>query len=194
VYVQDGRLRVNDQLVDVNGVSLSGMDNARAIQVLREAMMKDVRVKGFIGITVLRPPPRSTAQTPRHRELRVSEADDEDATDRCVSALPRPDPSQRLPAAGGGGGATERNCVADPPVVSLSSDIAQVGSHALLLGALVRSISFIFSALLHVFVDDSVNSAVACIVFLLVFTVRLFSALTWYKCKSTARPRYNTPG
>ena len=72
---------MNDQLVEINGVSLLGLDNARAIQVLREAMMKDGRIHGFIGITVLRPlASRTAAQTSagRDRELRVSQADTDD--------------------------------------------------------------------------------------------------------------------
>ena len=92
LFVKDGRLRVNDQLIEVNGVSLTGMENARAVQVLREAMMKDGRIQGFIGITVLRP--RAVRDAARSaspcRELRVSQADSGDVVNGIVSVLPRP--------------------------------------------------------------------------------------------------------
>jgi len=100
---KDGRLRVNDQLIEVNGVSLSGMDNSRAVQVLREAMMKDGRIHGFIGITVLRPHAvrDATRSASPCRELRVSQADSGDVGG-IVSTLPRPDPVERLTAVGVG--------------------------------------------------------------------------------------------
>jgi len=127
--VQDGRLRVNDQLVEVNGVSLSGMDNARAIQVLREAMVKDGRIKGFIGITVLRPRTSAQSLSTPGREVRVSQADNEDTTDGCVSMLSRSDPAQRLLALGESGRGIS-HAAADSPGVSLPADIAQVQSQA----------------------------------------------------------------
>ena len=115
----------------MNGVSLLGMDNARAIQVLREAMMKDGRVHGFIGITVSRP--RNTANaaassaaqsSSQCREVRVSQADHEDLIDGgTVSTLPPPrrtSPVQRLTAVG------VPNNDASPLSVSLPADIAQV--------------------------------------------------------------------
>jgi len=91
---------VNDQLVEVNGVSLSGMDNGRAIRVLREAMMKEGRIRGFIGITVLRPRAArdNTQLASPCRGVRVSQADNEDTTDSVVSTLNRPDPIGRLTA------------------------------------------------------------------------------------------------
>ena len=106
---------MNDQLVEVNGVSLLGMDNSRAIQVLREAMMKDGRIHGFIGITVLRPrAAKSTGQAASPcREVRVSQADNDDVADGVVSVLPRPRP-------------VDIHNVADSPSVASPSDIAQV--------------------------------------------------------------------
>ena len=83
----------------MNGVSLLGMDNAHAIQVLREAMMKDSRIRGFIGITVLRTHNSAATQSSTPcREVRVSQADNEDVIDGTVSTLPRPSPVHRLTA------------------------------------------------------------------------------------------------
>jgi len=115
---------VNDQLVDVNGVSLLGTDNAHAVQVLREAMMKDGRIHGFIGITVLRPrAARNAGQTASPcREQRVSQADNEDTVDGVVSLLPRPDPAERLAAVD----ESNRGIASASLSVTLPSDIAQV--------------------------------------------------------------------
>jgi len=124
LLVQDGRLRVDDQLVDVNGTSLLGMDNARAVQVLREAMMKDGRVHGFIGITVSRPRNSAARSTTPCREVRVSQADNEDVSGGTVSTLPRPCPVQRLTAVA----ACNKDAydVADALSVSLPANVAQV--------------------------------------------------------------------
>ena len=123
--VKDGRLRVNDQLIEVNGVSLSGMDNSRAVQVLREAMMKDGRIHGFIGITVLRP--RAVRDAARSaspcRELRVSQADSGDVGG-VVSTLPRPDPVERLAAVGVGDRGI--HSAADLLSANLPAHVAQV--------------------------------------------------------------------
>jgi hypothetical protein len=84
VLLQDGRLRVNDQLVEVNGMSLLGLDNTRALHILREAMQKDGRIHGFIGITVARP---KTSQVVPHpvvvspQEVRVSKTEQGETDD-----------------------------------------------------------------------------------------------------------------
>jgi len=107
---------VNDQLVDVNGTSLLGVDNARAIQVLREAMMKDCRIHGFIGITVLRPRSNAAKTVSPCRELRVSQADHDDSVaSGNVPVLPRPDPVARL---------TDKDSAS--VTVTLPTDISQV--------------------------------------------------------------------
>lgn len=117
---------MNDQLVDVNGVSLTGMDNARAIQVLREAMLTDGRARGFIGITVLRPrAARNAAQsTSPVREVRVSQAGNDDVAGGIVAMLPRRDPVEWSTTAG----VSSKHVlsVADSLPVTLASDVAQV--------------------------------------------------------------------
>jgi hypothetical protein len=87
--LQDGRLRINDQLVEVNGVSLLGLDNAHALNILREAMQKDGRVRGFIGITIARPRnsqvvPQPVVVSPQEVRVSQTERDETDATDCAV--------------------------------------------------------------------------------------------------------------
>ena len=118
---------MNDQLVDVNGVSLLGMNNTRGIQVLREAMKKEGRIRGFIGITVLRPrAARNTARsTDTCREIRVSQADHEsDSVVSTVSTLPQPNPVERLTADDVNN--KDIHSVADSLSVSFPSDAQQV--------------------------------------------------------------------
>ena len=108
----------------MNGVSLVGMDNARAIQVLREAMMKESRVHGFIGITVSRPRNSTTQSASPCREVRVSQAGNEDVVEGSVSTLPRPSPAQRLTAAGVSD--SDSRTAANALSATLPADITQV--------------------------------------------------------------------
>jgi hypothetical protein len=87
ILLQDGRLRVNDQLVEVNGMSLVGLDNTRALHILREAMQKDGRIRGFIGITVARPKNSQVVPQPvvvSPREVRVSQHGETDENNHTV--------------------------------------------------------------------------------------------------------------
>lgn len=51
---KDGRLRVNDRVIAVNGVDLSGLSNAAAMQRLRTVMMDLKPTAQVIHLTVLR--------------------------------------------------------------------------------------------------------------------------------------------
>ncbi|KAF7660351.1 hypothetical protein LDENG_00283440 [Lucifuga dentata] len=51
---KDGRLRVNDQLVAVNGESLIGRSNHVAMETLRRSMSQDGNMRGTIQLVVLR--------------------------------------------------------------------------------------------------------------------------------------------
>ncbi|KAM9347493.1 partitioning defective 3 homolog B-like [Symphorus nematophorus] len=51
---KDGRLRVNDQLVAVNGESLLGCSNHVAMETLRRSMSQEGNVRGTIQLVVLR--------------------------------------------------------------------------------------------------------------------------------------------
>lgn len=52
--LQDGRLRVNDQLVAVNGESLLGKSNHEAMETLRRSMSMEGNIRGRIQLVVLR--------------------------------------------------------------------------------------------------------------------------------------------
>lgn len=52
---RDGRLKMNDQLLNVNGVSLLGQSNAEAMETLRKAMLQTGgKYPGMITLTVSR--------------------------------------------------------------------------------------------------------------------------------------------
>ena len=52
---RDGRLRTNDQLLNVNGVSLLGLSNADAMETLRRAMLNsNSSMTGVISLTIAR--------------------------------------------------------------------------------------------------------------------------------------------
>lgn len=51
---KDGRLRVNDQLLEVNNINLEGLPNTAAMEALRTAMLEEGSGSGFITLTVLR--------------------------------------------------------------------------------------------------------------------------------------------
>lgn len=60
---KDGRLRPNDQLININGFSLLGKSNEEAMTILREAMMVESR-PGHIELTVSRKVRPGTATQP----------------------------------------------------------------------------------------------------------------------------------
>uniref|UniRef100_A0A8C6UU52 PDZ domain-containing protein n=1 Tax=Neogobius melanostomus TaxID=47308 RepID=A0A8C6UU52_9GOBI len=51
---KDSRLRINDQLVAVNGESLLGRSNHDAMETLRRSMSQEGNVRGTIQLVVLR--------------------------------------------------------------------------------------------------------------------------------------------
>lgn len=54
LFDQDGRLRVNDQLLAVNGESLLGKSNHEAMETLRRSMSMEGNLRGMIQLVVLR--------------------------------------------------------------------------------------------------------------------------------------------
>uniref|UniRef100_A0A7N8WST7 Par-3 family cell polarity regulator n=1 Tax=Mastacembelus armatus TaxID=205130 RepID=A0A7N8WST7_9TELE len=61
---KDGRLRVNDQLIAVNGESLLGMTNQDAMETLRKSMSVEGNKRGMIQLIVARHVARSNEETP----------------------------------------------------------------------------------------------------------------------------------
>ncbi|XP_012582985.1 PREDICTED: partitioning defective 3 homolog B isoform X2 [Condylura cristata] len=55
---KDGRLRINDQLIAVNGESLLGKSNHEAMETLRRSMSMEGNIRGMIQLVILRRPER----------------------------------------------------------------------------------------------------------------------------------------
>ena len=53
-HLEDGRLKTNDQLVNINGISLLGKANCDAMDTLRRAMHEEGPTPGVITLTVAR--------------------------------------------------------------------------------------------------------------------------------------------
>ena len=76
---QDGRLKVNDQLLEVNDEVLIGLANSEAMENLRTAMQKDSAKPGHIHIVVGRRPSPAVSLYPSSsegKEVRVSQSED----------------------------------------------------------------------------------------------------------------------
>lgn len=54
LFIQDGRLHVNDQLIAVNGESLLGTTNQDAMETLRKSMSVEGNKRGMIQLIVAR--------------------------------------------------------------------------------------------------------------------------------------------
>ncbi|XP_030065754.1 partitioning defective 3 homolog B isoform X2 [Microcaecilia unicolor] len=63
---KDGRLRINDQLIAVNGESLLGKSNFEAMETLRRSMSMEGNIRGMIQLVIFR---RLDRQTEEHVEL-----------------------------------------------------------------------------------------------------------------------------
>lgn len=55
---KDGRLRMNDQLIAVNGETLLGKSNHEAMETLRRSMSMEGNIRGMIQLVILRRPER----------------------------------------------------------------------------------------------------------------------------------------
>ncbi|XP_066432172.1 partitioning defective 3 homolog B isoform X2 [Eleutherodactylus coqui] len=65
---KDGRLRVNDQLVAVNGESLLGKSNRDAMETLRRSMSMEGNIRGMIQLVILR---KLNKKTEEHSESEI---------------------------------------------------------------------------------------------------------------------------
>lgn len=73
VVYRDGRLRTNDQLLNVNGVSLLGLNNSAAMEALRKALVRATGpVSGCITLSVARRVPELTSPGHKRRDSLTS--------------------------------------------------------------------------------------------------------------------------
>ncbi|XP_067994478.1 partitioning defective 3 homolog B isoform X6 [Melanerpes formicivorus] len=80
---KDGRLRVNDQLVAVNGESLLGKSNHEAMETLRRSMSMEGNIRGRIQLVVLR---RLEMQTEDRSDQQVFQKSAFDASHNFATA------------------------------------------------------------------------------------------------------------
>ena len=88
-FPQDGRLKVNDQLLEVNEEVLEGLSNAEAMEKLRTAMQKDKPKQGFIHLVVARRKGGGLGASTTSvsiREERVSQTSDVNPDDKQTSS------------------------------------------------------------------------------------------------------------
>ncbi|XP_069471658.1 partitioning defective 3 homolog B isoform X2 [Ambystoma mexicanum] len=64
---KDGRLRVNDQLIAVNGEALLGKSNHEAMETLRRSMSMEGNLRGMIQLVILRKLDRQAEGNPKER-------------------------------------------------------------------------------------------------------------------------------
>ncbi|NXK41289.1 PAR3L protein, partial [Piprites chloris] len=85
---KDGRLRVNDQLVAVNGESLLGKSNHEAMETLRRSMSMEGNIRGRIQLVVLR---RLEVQTEERSDQGVFQKSAFDGSHNFAAASRRSD-------------------------------------------------------------------------------------------------------
>ncbi|XP_069637755.1 partitioning defective 3 homolog B isoform X3 [Haliaeetus albicilla] len=85
---KDGRLRVNDQLVAVNGESLLGKSNHEAMETLRRSMSMEGNIRGRIQLVVLR---RLEVQTEERSDQGVFQKSAPDGSHNFAGASRRND-------------------------------------------------------------------------------------------------------
>ena len=73
---KDGRLRPNDQLININGFSLLGKSNEEAMMILREAMQVESR-PGHIQLTVSRKSKPTVTKADESKQSSVKSVEDE---------------------------------------------------------------------------------------------------------------------
>ncbi|NXP20595.1 PAR3L protein, partial [Scytalopus superciliaris] len=86
---KDGRLRVNDQLVAVNGESLLGKSNHEAMETLRRSMSMEGNIRGRIQLVVLR---RLEVQTEERSDQGAFQKSASDGSHNFAAASRRNDP------------------------------------------------------------------------------------------------------
>lgn len=95
---KDGRLQTNDQLLNINGISLLAKPNPEAMETLRKAMHEEGPVPGVISLTIAR---RKEEEQQRMRDSMssiVTSSSDDAIREYNVSGPPPPPPNEfRIP-------------------------------------------------------------------------------------------------
>lgn len=100
---RDGRLRMNDQLLSVNGVSLLGQNNAEAMETLRRAMVNNPgKHPGMITLSVARKIARSASSGDILEQTNSSS----NASDNSGATVIYLSPEKKEARSGAGGSAT----------------------------------------------------------------------------------------
>ena len=94
---RDGRLMTNDQLVNINGMSLLGKANPAAMETLRKAMHEEGPVPGIITLTVARQKDDQVQQQPLRPQEAANIIQQQQQQQQQGSALSRRDSFSSLP-------------------------------------------------------------------------------------------------
>ncbi|XP_067639722.1 partitioning defective 3 homolog isoform X3 [Eurosta solidaginis] len=126
---RDGRLRMNDQLLSVNGVSLLGQNNAEAMETLRRAMVNNPgKHPGMITLSVARKIARSASSSDILEQTNNNSSNTSDNSGATVIYL-SPEKKETRSGGGGGGSATnEMNRWSNPVLDRLTGGICSSNS------------------------------------------------------------------
>ncbi|XP_004529610.1 partitioning defective 3 homolog isoform X2 [Ceratitis capitata] len=128
---RDGRLRMNDQLLSVNGVSLLGQNNAEAMETLRRAMVNNPgKHPGMITLSVARKIARSASSGDILEQTANSSSNASDNSGATVIYLsPEKNEARSAGGSGGGGNATnEMNRWSNPVLDRLTGGVCSSNS------------------------------------------------------------------
>ncbi|XP_017484836.1 PREDICTED: partitioning defective 3 homolog B isoform X1 [Rhagoletis zephyria] len=107
---RDGRLRMNDQLLSVNGVSLLGQNNAEAMETLRRAMVNNPgKHPGMITLSVARKIARSASSGDILEQTNSSSNTSDNSGTTVIYLSP-----EKKEARSGGSGSNEMNRWSNP--------------------------------------------------------------------------------
>ncbi|XP_054088433.1 partitioning defective 3 homolog isoform X3 [Zeugodacus cucurbitae] len=123
---RDGRLRMNDQLLSVNGVSLLGQNNAEAMETLRRAMVNNPgKHPGMITLSVARKIARSASSGDILEQTNSSS----NASDNSGATVIYLSPEKKEARSGAGGSATnEMNRWSNPVLDRLTGGVCSSNS------------------------------------------------------------------
>ncbi|XP_018786615.1 PREDICTED: partitioning defective 3 homolog B isoform X5 [Bactrocera latifrons] len=123
---RDGRLRMNDQLLSVNGVSLLGQNNAEAMETLRRAMVNNPgKHPGMITLSVARKIARSASSGDILEQTNSSS----NASDNSGATVIYLSPEKKEARSGAGGCATnEMNRWSNPVLDRLTGGVCSSNS------------------------------------------------------------------